>query len=232
MGLTPNLTELTLRGVRNQFSGHKLIYGRGFHDLGALKSLTVDDALGEDLLALAPKSLEYLSIYFNLRMQYWTRIHRLASLQTLVLHGRFNIFTGYLVVYDLPLPLLHTIAFIGELDKLHLINFHCPSLHHIAFVPKHTHGHCELASLQPKTISWGIFEGIMTKWTDIAVKGMVKKILLYYRMVESLDIPEYAEKPVREVIEELRNAQSLPKPPKVLLVSSSGHVRSISLLSE
>jgi hypothetical protein len=235
VGPTPNLTELTLRGIWDAISRYKVFSTQGFHDLGALKRLTVDDALDKEVLEIAPTSLEYLSIHLDLGTEEWP-LHQFASLQTLVLHTGvpFNDYHAnpHTAMHNLRLPRLHTIAFVGRFTGLHSVNFHCPSLRHIAFVPtRERPDYYELASLQPKTVSWGIFEGATTKWTDTSVKGMVKKILLYYRMVESLQIPEYAEKPVREVIEELRNSHSLPEPLKVLLVASSDLVRSISLLS-
>jgi hypothetical protein len=181
VGPTPNLTELTLRGVWYMFSDYGLLSIQGFHqDLRALRRLTVDDALDKDVLEIAPTSLEHLSIRLDLGAEMWPQIHQFTSLQTLILNTRLlsPTYDPQTTVYDLHLPLLHTMVFVGLFTRPHSVNFHCPSLHHIAFIRRFVDAYYELTSLEPKTISWGIFEGITTHWAGLYSKDMLKKVLL------------------------------------------------------
>lgn len=220
IGTTPNLTDLTLTLVMDGFSNHRLHRSGAFPDLSALKKLTVEDAYDQEVLELAPSSLEYLEIYLNLGAEEWPALNSLTSLQTLILHNSWLPLAGVSpgLISTLHLPTLQNIVFIGDFINLTSMDFDCPSLQHLTFIPEISYAPYELPSLKPKAISWGLYKSTVTKWKDPDVARMLRDILISYQTVETLEIGCSAERVVRSVIKELTLITSLPSSLRTLLV--------------
>jgi hypothetical protein len=131
---SPRLTRLTVTvyGFINDYPDIEEMTG-AFPDLSGLKHLDVETLYIFKSLALDHISIESLVLHQGVVAWPFFQLSKFTNLQTLVIHPGFDL-SNPSDKFDVTLPALKEISFIGNVRHLRDVRFHIPVLQDIYFV--------------------------------------------------------------------------------------------------
>lgn len=207
IGATPHLTALEFASRYFKQDPEKPI----FPVLSSLKTLTIYATFLLDSLSINAIEIEHLTCPCMGRSL--MLLIPFISLQTLKLLGityRRDSDIDNPSLETLRLPSLQRISFEGATARIARVRIDAPLLWHVEFIRDGRDDIMQLPDLNPKTVSWFIYQGSRRKWTEQDKRFALQEILVTYRSLKEITVAQSDRATLMALIKEANQLGILP----------------------